>query len=404
MKRPDTRSWVVIGILGAAGSITPMTVDMTLPALPEIARDFAVTPAEAQLTISAFLIAYAFAQLIYGPLSDRFGRRPVLLASVAFFAMASAGCIFSPDLETLLVGRFIQGAGAAATMAIGRACIRDIYGPDATRAMSLLMMWTGFAPVAAPLLGGVAVGFGGWQSLFVVLLSVSIAIWTVIFMFLDETNQHLNNEATRVRPIARNFGFVCRHRVFLGYAVVTIGLYGSLFAMLSSLPFILRQQLSVTPEEIGLSFATLMIGQIVGATVSARLTVWRSGVWLILSGSGIMLIALALLLSFIHVGAVGLGFLVGPLLIFMLGFGLATPSVYAGVLAPFPTIAGSVSSLMGVIQFISGAILGTVAVALSDGTGMALGLQMIAQIVAVVAAALLVVRPGLRRMAELVER
>ncbi len=404
MKRLDTRSWVVIAILGAAGSITPMTVDMTLPALPEIARDFAVTPAEAQLTISAFLIAYAFAQLIYGPLSDRFGRRPVLLASVAFFAMASAGCIFSPDLETLLVGRFIQGAGAAATMAIGRACIRDIYGPDATRAMSLLMMWTGFAPVAAPLFGGIAVGFGGWQSLFVALLSVSVAIWTVIFLFLDETNRHLNSEATRVRPIARNFGFVCRHGVFVGYAVITIGLYGSLFAMLSSLPFILRQQLSVTPEEIGLSFATLMIGQIVGAMVSARLTIWRSGVWLVLSGSGIMLIALAAFLSFIHVGAVGLGFLVGPLLIFMLGFGLATPSVYAGVLAPFPTMAGSVSSLMGVIQFVSGAILGAAAVALSDGTGMILGLQMIAQIIAVVAAALLVVRPGLRRRAELAER
>jgi len=390
---------VVIAILGAAGAITPMTVDMTLPALPEIARDFGVTPAETQLTISAFLIAYAFAQLVYGPLSDRFGRRPVLLASIAFFIVASAACIFAPNLEILLVGRFVQGAGAAATMAIGRACVRDIYGANATRAMSYLMMWTGFAPILAPLLGGIAVGFGGWQTLFVVLLAISVTVWTVIFLFLDETNTQPNPDATRVRPIARNFAAVFGHRVFLGYAVVTIGLHGSLFAMLSAFPFVLQQQLSAAPEEIGVSFATLMIGQIVGTMISARLTSHRGAVWLILVGSMIMLAALAVLLVLIGAGPASFAGLVGPLLVFMLGFGIAAPSVYAGVLAPFPTIAGSVSSLMGVIQFVTGAILGAVAVAVSDGTGWTLGLQMTIQIAAIALAALLIVNPGLRRLA-----
>ena len=128
MKRPASTSWTVIAILGAAASITALAVDMTLPALPDIARTLQASPTEAQLTISAFLIAYAGAQLVYGPLSDRFGRRPVLVSSLAIFVAASALCAAADSIDMLLLGRFCQGVGAAASMAIGRACIRDIYG------------------------------------------------------------------------------------------------------------------------------------------------------------------------------------------------------------------------------------------------------------------------------------
>jgi len=403
MKRPALTSPVVIAILGAAGAITPMTVDMTLPALPEIARSFNVSASQAQLTISIFLIAYAVTQLIYGPLSDRFGRRPVLLSSLGFFVLASLGCIFAPTIEVLLAGRFVQGMGAAGTMAIGRACIRDIYGHDATRAMSFLMMWTGMAPILAPLIGGFAVGFGGWPTLFMILLVFSLAIWLVVFLFLAETNVTPNPDATRARPILKNFATVLRHRVFLGYALVTIGLHGSLFTMLSGLPFILKSRLQAEPHEIGLSFATLMLGQVAGTMISARLSARRGAVSLVAIGAAIMLSALGGLLFFTGSSdyATGIGFerVVGPLMVFMLGFGIATPSVYAGVLAPFPTIAGSVSSLMGVIQFIAGAVLGAVAVALSNGTGQILGAQMFVLISVAALAAIVIVRPGLNRLA-----
>jgi len=399
MKRPALTSPVVIAILGAAGAITPMTVDMTLPALPEIARSFNVSATQAQLTISTFLIAYAVTQLVYGPLSDRFGRRPVLLSSLGFFVLASLGCIFAPTIEVLLVGRFVQGMGAAATMAIGRACIRDIYGHDATRAMSFLMMWTGVAPILAPLIGGFAVGFGGWPTLFMILLAVSLAIWLVMFLFLEESNVAPNPDATRVGPIVRNFGTILRHRVFLGYAIVTIGLHGSLFTMLSALPFILKARLQAEPQEIGFSFASLMIGQIVGTMISARLSARHGAVSLVAIGAAIMLSALAALLFFTGASDSGFVSIIGSLLIFMLGFGIAAPSVYAGVLAPFPTIAGSVSSLMGVIQFVAGAVLGAVAVAVSNGTGQVLGAQMLVLISMATIAAIVIVRPGLNRLA-----
>lgn len=400
MKRPaPTSAWVIV-ILGAAGAITPMAVDMTLPALPAIARSFDVTATEAQLTISAFLIGYAFTQLIYGPLSDRFGRRPVLLSSLAFFVLASLGCIFAPSIDVLLAARFIQGVGAAATMAIGRACIRDVYGHNATRAMSFLMMWTGMAPILAPMIGGFAVGFGGWPTLFVLLLGIGLATWLVIFFFLEETNTTPNRDATRVRPIARNFVAVMQHRVFLGYALVTIGLHGSLFTMLSALPFVLQARLAATPQEIGLSFATLMVGQVAGTMVSARLSARHGAVALVVFGGVLMLSSLGVLLYFAYGSIDGFALIVAPLLVFMLGFGIAAPSVYAGVLAPFPAIAGSVSSLMGVIQFVGGALLGAVAVALSNQTGQVLGLQMLGLISMATIAAILIVRPGLTRLAQ----
>lgn len=398
MKRPASTSWVVIAILGATAAITALAVDMTLPALPGIARTLQVSPTEAQLTVSAFLIAYAGAQLVYGPLSDRFGRRPVLASSMAIFVAASALCAFADSIDMLLLGRFCQGVGAAASMAIGRACIRDIYGTRATGPMSWVMMIFGFGPILAPLLGGLIVGAGGWQGVFVLLLGIGAAVWLVIVLFLDETNTRLNPDATRPGPILRNFAMLGRHRLFLGYALVTIGLYGSLFAMLSALPFVLEKRLAASPEDIGYSFAAVMIGNGIGAILSARLSGRLGAVALILSGATIMIVSALAMSALIASGATGFAVYVGPLFGVTLGIGLSSPSLYAGVLAPFPAIAGSVSALIGIIQFISGAVLGAAAVALADPAGLNLGLQMAAQAALAAFAILFVVRPALRRM------
>ena len=398
MKRPASTSWTVIAILGAAASITALAVDMTLPALPDIARTLQVSPTEAQLTISAFLIAYAGAQLVYGPLSDRFGRRPVLVSSLAIFVAASALCAAADSIDMLLLGRFCQGVGAAASMAIGRACIRDIYGTSATGPMSWVMLIFGIGPILAPLLGGLIVGADGWQGVFICLLGIGAALWLVIFLFLDETNTRLNPDATRAGPILRNFAMLGRHRLFLGYALVTIGLYGSLFAMLSALPFILESRLAASPEDIGFSFAALMVGNGVGAFLSARLSVRLGTVALILTGATVMIVSAAAMIAAVSAGADGFAVYIGPLFGAMLGVGLSSPSLYAGVLVPFPTIAGSVSSLIGIVQFVSAAVLGAIAVALVDPAGLNLGFQMAAQAALAAFAIAFVVRPALRRL------
>ena len=398
MKRPAPTSWVVIAILGAAAAITALAVDMTLPALPDIARTLQASPTEAQLTISAFLIAYAGAQLVYGPLSDRFGRRPVLVSSFAIFVAASALCAAADSIDMLLLGRFCQGVGAAASMAIGRACIRDIYGTKATGAMSWVMLIFGVGPILAPLLGGLIVGADGWQGVFICLLGIGAAVWLVIFLFLDETNTRLNPDATRAGPILRNFAMLGRHRLFLGYALVTIGLYGSLFAMLSALPFILEARLAASPEDIGFSFAALMVGNGVGAFLSGRLSARLGAVALILTGSTVMIVSTAAMMAAVSAGAAGFAVYVCPLFGAMLGIGLSSPSLYAGVLVPFPTIAGSVSSLIGIVQFVSAAALGAVAVALVDPAGLNLGFQMAVQAALAAFAIAFVVRPALRRL------
>lgn len=397
MKRPAPTSWIVIAILGMTASITALAVDMILPALPDIARSLQVSPTEAQLTVSAFLIAYAGAQLAYGPLSDRFGRRPVLVTSLAVFVAASALCAVADSIDMLLLGRFCQGAGAAASMAIGRACIRDIYGTRATGPMSWLMLIFGFGPILAPLLGGLIVGAEGWQGVFVWLLGFGAAVWLVLFLFLEETNTRLNPDATRARPILRNFAMLCRHRLFLGYALATIGLFGSLFAMLSALPFILEARLAATPEEIGFSFAAVMVGHSIGSAISARFSTRLSAVALILTGAAIMTVSVAAMIAAVSAGAAGFAVYVGPMSGAMLAIGMSSPSIYAGVLVPFPAIAGSVSSLIGIIQFVSGAVLGAVAVALVDPAGLNLGFQMALQAAIAALAVAFIVRPALRR-------
>ncbi len=398
MKRPAPTSWIVIAILGATAAITALAVDMTLPALPDIARSLRVSPTEAQFTVSAFLIAYAGAQLVYGPLSDRFGRRPVLVSSLAIFVAASALCAAADSIHMLLLGRFCQGAGAAASMAIGRACIRDIYGTRATGPMSWVMTIFGVGPIVAPLLGGLIVGAGGWQGVFVCLLGIGAAVWLVVFLFLGETNTRLNPDATRAGPILRNFAMLGRHRLFLGYALVTIGLYGTLFAMLSALPFVLETRLAASPEDIGYSFAALMVGNGIGAILSARLSVRLGAVALILTGASIMIVSAAAMIAAVSAGAAGFAVYVGPLFGVTLGIGLSSPSLYAGVLAPFPTVAGSVSSLIGIVQFVSGAALGALAVALIDPAGLSLGFQMALQAAIAAFAMAFIVRPALKQL------
>lgn len=397
MRGQAPTSWVFIAILGATATITALAVDMTLPALPGIAQTLEVSATEAQFTVTAFLLAYVVAQLVYGPLSDRFGRRPVLVSSLAIFVAASALCAVASSIDMLLLGRFWQGAGAAASMAIGRACIRDIYGTRATGAMSWVMLIFGFGPILAPLLGGLIVGAEGWQGVFVYLLYIGAALWLVIFLFLGETNARLNRDATRPGPILRNFGMLARHRLFLGYSAVAIGLYGSLFAMLGALPFVLQARLGASPEDIGLSFAAIMVGNGIGAILSARLSRRLDTVSLLLIGTVIMVVAAAAMIAALSAGEAGYAAYVGPLFGVTLGIGLSSPSLYAGVLAPFPTIAGSVSSLIGIVQFVSGAVLGAAAVALVDPDGLNLGYQMAVQAALAVLAAAFILRPALRR-------
>lgn len=400
MRRPALTSGWVTAIIAASIAVTPMSVDMPLPALPQIARAFATTGTNAQLVVSLFLIGFAAGQMIYGPLSDRYGRRPVMLVALGVFLAASAICIFAVSIDMLLVGRFLQGAGSAGGMVLARACVRDIHGPNMARAMSIVVTFTGLAPIMAPAVGGAILAVAGWHEIFIVLGVAAAAMFVVIWLFLDETNQHRHPEATQIKPMLRTFGQLMSNRVFLGFTLMIACMYGAMFTFISAFPFVLTDALGMSGEAVGLAFGALMFGLIVGAMLSTRLSVRYRPLTVLAIGFAVLLTAGGTLAGLAAAGVVTLAAVIAPLGLFMLGIGLTSPSAFAGALAPFARTAGSASSLIGLFQWLGGAAMGAVVVALHDGTPRPMAYQILALLVVSVLLMIVMVRPALTREAE----
>jgi DHA1 family bicyclomycin/chloramphenicol resistance-like MFS transporter len=399
MRRPALTSGWVTAIIAASIAVTPMSVDMPLPALPEITRAFATSSSNTQLIISLFLIGFAAGQLVYGPVSDRFGRRPVMLGALALFLAASAICIAAGSIEVLLVGRFLQGAGAAGGMVLARACVRDIHGPNMARPMSIVVTFTGLAPILAPSVGGAILAVAGWRDIFILLGVAATGMFVVIWLFLDETNPHRNPAATRPGPMLRTFGRLMASRIFVGFNLMIACMYGAMFTFISAFPFVLHDALGLAPSTIGFAFGGLMVGLIIGAMLSTRLSARRGVLTVLALGFTVLLTAGTALAALAAAGVATLAAVVGPLGLFMLGIGLTSPSAFAGALAPFPRTAGSASSLMGLFQWLGGAAMGALVVALHDGTARPMAFQILALLVVSVLLLVLVVRPAMAREA-----
>lgn len=394
MRRPALTSGWVIAILAGSISVVPASVDMPLPALPEIATALATTGSNSQLIISLFLLGFAAGQMVYGPVSDRYGRKPVMLVALGLFLIASFVCVFAASIEMLLAGRFLQGIGAAASMVLARACVRDIYGPNMARAMSIVVTFTALAPIMAPTIGGAILAVAGWREIFVTLAVGAVAMFVIIWLFLDETNQHKNPDATRLKPMLRTFGGLMASRVFVGYALMIACMYGALFTFVSAFPFVLTDALGLPPHAVGLAFGALMFGLVAGAMLSTRLSGRLRPLTVLSIGFAVLLTAGVLLAGLAAAGVLTLIAVAGPLALLMLGIGLSSPSAFAGALAPFARTAGSASSLIGLFQWLGGAAMGALVVAIHDGTARPMGFQILALLIASVLLMIFVVRPA----------
>ena len=392
-------SLAVTALLTAMVALGPISTDLYLPSLPGLARYFQVSVADAQLTLSSFLIGLATAQLIYGPLSDRFGRRPVLLVGLAIYVIASIVCAFAPSVPILVFMRFLQAVGACVGPVLGRAVVRDVHGRDgAARVLAYMSAAMALAPAIGPIIGGFLEEWYSWRANFLALVCYGIVGLVLTWQILPETNKVLDLEAARLERILRGYHGFLGHRTYVGYVLCCAFAYSGIFAFISGSSFVLQEVVGLGPVEYGFCFAGVVIGYIIGTVLAGRLS-RRLGIdRLIVVGAGFAVAGGALLLGLALAGVArtGLGgalVIVGPMLIYMIGTGLVLPNSIAGAIGPFPRAAGAASAFLGFTQMTVAAVVGIVVAHLHNGTSVPMAAAVAVVALGEVAAVVLLVRP-----------
>jgi DHA1 family bicyclomycin/chloramphenicol resistance-like MFS transporter len=349
MLRPGT--FALTALLAALSAVAPLTTDMYLPSLPDIARQLGASTAQVQLTISAYLIGFAIGQIFYGPVSDRHGRKPVLIVAVVLYCAASLVCALSTSIEMLIVARFAQALGGSGGAVLARAIVRDLYsGARAGRELSVIGAVMALAPVLAPLVGGVLqIGFG-WRSIFITLVAAGLVCGCVVRLRFSETLAVRAAEPVSLAGMLRSYRVVARDRAFLAYLGIGTASYAGLFAWISGASFVLQNLYGLTPFHFGFAFAIGSVGFMSGTLLAARL-VGRIGIDGVLGVGSCFVTAGGLGM----VVAVALGFtsalsIVLPMAVYLAGLGMVLPQSIAGALTPFPERAGAASALLGFIQ------------------------------------------------------
>jgi DHA1 family bicyclomycin/chloramphenicol resistance-like MFS transporter len=337
----------------------PLSTDMYLPSLPAIARNFASDAGDVQLTLSVFLLGFAVGQIAYGPLSDHYGRKPVLLAGLGLFIAASFVCMAALSVEALIAARFLQAVGACAAVVIARAMVRDLHAAeDAARMLSLMGALMGLVPAFAPVIGGFLEQAFGWRASFALSGFLALGLSGVVVFWLPETLAAARKGRWSASRMFADFGQLTAHRSFRRYvAAVCLG-YGGLFSWISGSSFVLQGKYGLDEVEFGLSFAVAVVGYIAGTLIGARITrrlgiarTVAAGTWALAAGG----LAMALL---VHIQPPHVLHVLAPMVLYMAGVGLSLPQSMAGAITPFPDRAGTASSLLGFTQMTFAALVG----------------------------------------------
>ncbi len=354
-------SLIVSVLLTAMVALGPISTDLYLPSLPAIGAALGVGQGQVQLTLSVFLAGFAFSQLACGPLSDRFGRRPVILAGLVLYLAASLACAAATSIEMLILARFCQAVGACVGPVLGRAAVRDIYGRErAARMLSYMGMVMALAPAFGPILGGFLEVWFGWRANFLLVSAVALVLLAATLAILPETNQWKSPDATRPGRLLGNYRSLLRHRGYVGYVLIVACTYSGIFSFISGSSFVLIGLLGLTPDVYGFCFAAIVVGYMIGAFVSGRFTVRIGLERMVQLGTAVQVAGGLAGLALYAADIVTVAGIVGPVAVFMIGTGLAMPNAQAGAIGPFPRMAGAASALLGFCQMGLAAVVGIV--------------------------------------------
>ncbi len=339
-----------------------LAISIYIPSMPEIAESFETTMGQVQLTLTLYLIGFAISQLIYGSLSDRFGRRPALLSALVVFFASSVACTLAPTIEFLIVARIFQAFGACAGVVLTRAIVRDVYDRrESARVMAYLGMAMGLAPALAPVLGGQLQIFFGWRANFAFMAVACAVAFVASWARLRET--HHQRIASGTRPFSMLGAYVrlLRSPTYLGYSFNAAFLTAGFFAFFSGAPIVVIQIMGLTPDLLGFLTLFMPAGFITGNFIVSRLTYKYSIDQLIIVGNLIALSAMVTMFGIAITGHISVAAIVGPVYFLGLANGFALPNNLAGAVSVDPTIAGTASALLGFMQMIISA-LATIAV------------------------------------------
>lgn len=366
---PAPTQWGFIVLIGALTAITPVAVDMYLPALPAMGAEFNVSPARTQATVASFLAGLAVGQLIYGAASDRLGRRGPILFGMVLFVAATVACALAQNVEQLILARFVQALGGSAGQVVGRAMVRDSFDHRETaRALSLMMLIIGLGPVLAPMAGSALLLAGGWRVMFWTIAVLGAAMGLIAFWRLKETRSaETAAQAANEHPL-RTYWMLLREPRLTAYGFAS-GMNGLMvFAYISSSPELVITTYGVPATLFGFVFGVNALGMVTAAQVN-RAFLRRGSPEQVLAVASPVAVAVALLLTLVAVTGLGgmYGFL-ALLFCVIASYGLIQGNVIASALNFDPRRAGAISSLMGGISFTCGAAGAVVSGQLHDGT------------------------------------
>lgn len=373
---PQSRLFIVL--LGCLTATTALSIDMSLPALPLLTRSLHITADQAQLTLSMFLLGFAGGQLIVGPASDRFGRRPVLLVGLLAFSLAGFGCALSEGIDALILCRSLQGMAAAVGPVLGRAVVRDHFSAArAAELLSSLIVVIAVAPLLAPILGAQLLQRLSWHAIFWALGCAGLVLFGLVALFLGESLERRDPEALRPGRLARNIGAFLGNRACLAHALIIFFVFGAQFSYISGSPFVVIEVFGVAPDRYGFFFGATAASLMIGATINGRLVARVAPTRLLRIGLFVLVFAGAALAAAALAGA-GLYAILAALLVFFMGLGLVSPNATAAALEPMPKMAGVASAVLGVFQMVGGALAGWAVSALYDRSARPMALSVAA--------------------------
>ncbi|TVP60237.1 MAG: Bcr/CflA family drug resistance efflux transporter [Halomonadaceae bacterium] len=364
MTRPIEKSFVIT--LGLLVGLSPLAVDLYLPSMPAIAADLAASPGAVNQTLSIYLACFALPQLVFGPLSDAYGRRLIMFTGLIIFLLGSLACAFAGDIQSLILSRALQGLGAAAIIVTVPALVRDRFENEAfARVMGLIMMVMAVAPLIGPLLGGLILQVSGWQMNFLLLAVLAVCALGLFHVQIGETLPRQRRIPFRPSNLMKNYGAILRHGSSLSFMLCGGFAFAGMMGFLTASPFVYIEHYGTTELQYGLLFACNILTIIAFTALGNRFVAATGSLVMLGVAMGILLLASLLHFSLALTTAPPLWLVVVAVMLFVGTNGLVSANSMALVMKRFGHTSGSVSALAGSLRFGSGAIAG-VAISLSQ--------------------------------------